>query len=203
MNAATIPSLASLLFLALSVPATPAADPATDAAAAAVSAIPAIDDRLQTQPVPAPESLPEEIAVAVGRFFGFLQRANIDGAYDGLLQGTKIGENVKDTSLLKEKTRAALDMFGAIQGHELIGFRHAGSHLLQVNYLSLGANYPLRWVLYFYRAPLPEARWRLIDIRVDDRLAAAFGGEPGPPQEPATAAPAPVAAPVAAPPAAP
>jgi hypothetical protein len=37
--------------------------------------------------------------------------------------------------------------------------------------LSLGKEFPLRWRFYFYK---PMDTWKLIDIRVDDRLAAMF-----------------------------
>jgi hypothetical protein len=37
--------------------------------------------------------------------------------------------------------------------------------------LSLGKEFPLRWRFYFYK---PQDSWRLIDLRVDDKLVAMF-----------------------------
>jgi hypothetical protein len=104
-------------------------------------------------------------------FFAFLEKGQIDEAYANLTKGSKIIEKPEDLRVLKQKTKEAVEVFGAIQGYELVETKPVGTKLMRRTYLSLGAEYPLRWRFYFY---LANNRWRLIDLRVDDRLAGMF-----------------------------
>jgi hypothetical protein len=106
-----------------------------------------------------------------GGFFGLLQRGEIDKAYEELTRGSKIAERPEDLKTLKAKTREAIEVFGAISGYELVDAKNVGNRLLRRTYLSLGRDFPLRWRFYFYKS---ENIWRLIDLRVDDRLAGMF-----------------------------
>ena len=104
-------------------------------------------------------------------FFGSLEKGQIDEAYANLTKGSKIIEKPEDLRVLKQKTKEAIEVFGAIQGYELVETKPVGTKLMRRTYLSLGAEYPLRWRFYFY---LANNRWRLIDLRVDDRLTGMF-----------------------------
>jgi hypothetical protein len=104
-------------------------------------------------------------------FFASLEKEQIDEAYANLTKGSKIFDKPGDLDVLKTKTKEAVRVFGAIQGYELIETKPVGAKLMRRTYLSLGAEYPLRWRFYFY---LANNRWRLIDLRVDDRLAGMF-----------------------------
>ena len=72
---------------------------------------------------------------------------------------------------LKSKTREAIDVFGPIQNYELVETRNVGAHLLRRTYISLNKEFPLRWRFYFY---LSGELWRVIDLRVDDRVTGMF-----------------------------
>ena len=131
----------------------------------------------------APESAKPQLPVPLGEwaaqpkrvaeaFFDQLKTGNVDEAYDQLLKGTKIADSAKDVSMLKAKTREALQLGGAVAGAELIGSQAAGSRLISLTYLSLGKTYPLRWRFYFYQT---GEQWKLIDIRISDRLAEMLG----------------------------
>jgi hypothetical protein len=104
-------------------------------------------------------------------FFAALQRGQIDDAYATLTKGSKTIEKPEDLRILKQKTREAIEAFGAITGYELVDTTRIGVRLMRRTYLSLGDEFPLRWRFYFYEA---NNRWRLIDLRVDDRLAGMF-----------------------------
>jgi len=104
-------------------------------------------------------------------FFASLEKGQIDEAYANLTKGSKIIEKPEDLRVLKQKTKEAIEVFGAIEGYELVETKPVGTKLMRRTYLSLGAEYPLRWRFYFY---LANNRWRLIDLRVDDRLAGMF-----------------------------
>ncbi|MEQ1853324.1 MAG: hypothetical protein ABMA01_17225 [Chthoniobacteraceae bacterium] len=111
---------------------------------------------------------PEKI---IGRFFSYLQRREVDQAYDQLTRETKIAERPEDVKTLKAKTKEAITVFGPILGYEHVAKKNVGDRLASYTIISLGKEFPLRWRFYFYK---PADVWRLIDLRVDDRLAAVF-----------------------------
>ncbi|MHA3770115.1 hypothetical protein ACXR0O_01095 [Verrucomicrobiota bacterium sgz303538] len=137
--------------------ATPAPAPTAAAAAAA--------------PATAPQAGVDEPGQAAASFFALLQKGQIDEAYLNLTRGSKIGERPEELQTLKSKTTEALQVFGAIQGYELLETKAVGTNLMRRTYLSLGKDFPLRWRFYFYRT---GAHWRLVDLRVDDRLGGMF-----------------------------
>ena len=112
-------------------------------------------------------------------FFALLCRNEIDQAYDRLTAGTVIASNAKQMTALKTKTREAVNIFGAFLGHEPVAVKNLGTHLMCATYMSLGKEFPLRWKFYFYKA---DRVWRLIDIRVDDRLTDMFDEKTPAPQ---------------------
>jgi hypothetical protein len=114
---------------------------------------------------------PEAPAQIAGGFFGLLQRGEVEKAYEELTRGSKIADRPEDLKTLKAKTREAIDVFGAIFGYEVVESKNVGTRLLRRTYVSLGKDFPLRWRFYFYKS---DNAWRLIDLRVDDRLAGMF-----------------------------
>ncbi len=111
---------------------------------------------------------PEKI---IARFFTQLERREVDQAYDQLTRGTKIAERAEDVRTLKSKTREAITVFGPMLGYDSVVTKKVGTRLVSYTLISLGKEFPLRWRFYFYK---PMDTWRLIDIRVDDRLNAMF-----------------------------
>lgn len=122
----------------------------------------------------------------VEAFFQTLIEGRVDAAYDNLLKGTYIARAPKDVEMLKEKTRLAVRTFGDIRDWDHLDTKKVGAHLVRVVGISINANLPIRWRFYFYRA---QDQWRLIDIRIDDRLGDMFE-EPAPVVLSAPAAPA-------------
>lgn len=127
----------------------------------------------------------DEPGQAAAAFFALLQKRQIDEAYAGLTKGSKIGERPEELAALKTKTNEAIEVFGAIQGYDLVESKPFGNYLLRRTYISLGRDFPLRWRFYFYRT---ENQWRLVDLRVDDRLTEMFS-EPDEARTPETKAP--------------
>jgi len=87
------------------------------------------------------------------------------------MKGSKIAERPEELKTLKSKTKEAIEVFGPIQNYELVETKNVGTHLLRRTYLSLNKEFPLRWRFYFY---LSDNLWRLIDLRVDDRVTGMF-----------------------------
>ncbi len=119
--------------------------------------------------------LDPQVQKVLDGFFDLLQLNHVDQAYDQLTRGTKIADKPEEVSQLKTKTNQAVNIYGDIVGREVVSVQNVGTHLLRATCLSLGRNYPLRWRFYFYEE---EKRWRLIDIRVDDRLIDMFDEKP-------------------------
>ena len=147
----------------------PVATPAPAAAARLSEAITVVAAQANSGlPPGSSDDLPARM---VADFFALIAKGQIDEAYANLTKGSKTIEKPEDLRVLKQKTREAIEVFGAITGHELVESKPIGTRLLRRTYISLGAEFPLRWRFYFYNA---NGRWRLIDLRVDDRLAGMF-----------------------------
>lgn len=123
---------------------------------------------VEIEPAPTETDGPEKI---IARFFSYVQRKEVDQAYDQLTRGTKIAERAEDVKTLKSKTKEAINVFGPVLGYDSVVTKRVGTRLVSYTVLSLGKEFPLRWRFYFYK---PQDAWKLIDLRVDDRLAAMF-----------------------------
>lgn len=145
-------------------PQIPVSKGATAAAAAAATTASA-------SPSVITSTVPPEPAQIVRAFFASLGKGDIDGAYASLMKGSKIGERPDEVRTLKAKTKDAIDIFGVMHGYDLVDIKPVGERLMRATYLSLGHELPLRWRFYFYKA---EADWKLIDLRVDDKLTGIF-----------------------------
>ncbi len=122
-------------------------------------------------------------AQIVATFFTSLQEGKIDEGYATLTKGSKIAEKPEELRQLKTKTREAVEVFGNIHGFDFLESKAIGQRLVRATYVSLGKVFPLRWRFYFYKS---EDTWRLIDMRVDDKLSGIFDEpEEGKPAEPA------------------
>ena len=137
-------------------------------AAPAVPAPAAATPPAEVQPAVVEGEAPEK---TIARFFSYLQRKEVDHAYDQLTKGTKIADRAEDVKMLKSKTKDALAVFGVMTGFDPVAKKAVGERLISYTYVSLGKEFPLRWRFYFYK---PQENWRLIDLRVDDRLSAMF-----------------------------
>ena len=158
-------------FFLLALLAAPAFSHAQEKPVKPKSALPAITQAAAQAPKPAATAdndLPAQVAAI---FFGLLQKNEVDPAYEGLMKGSRIAERPEELKTLKTKTREAIDVFGPIQSYELVETRNVGQHLLRRTYISLNKEFPLRWRFYFY---LSGELWRLIDLRVDDRVTGMF-----------------------------
>jgi hypothetical protein len=122
---------------------------------------------------PAPVSAGDASAPGhlAAQFFAALREGEIEQAYATLTKGSKIGDRPEELRLLKQKTKEAIEVFGVISGYELVENKTVGTRLIRATYISLGKEFPLRWRFYFYKA---DSVWRLVDLRVDDKLTGIF-----------------------------
>ena len=132
------------------------------------SETPSATPSLQAAVPPAAAGTPIKL---VDEFFGLLKSNSIDTAYAALLRGSKIADSKDDVATLKAKTREALQAFGDIQDCDQIASKRVGTHLMSYTYIVAAKNCPVRFRLFFYRA---TDVWKLVDIRIDDRLGRMF-----------------------------
>jgi hypothetical protein len=128
------------------------------------------------RPTPAPRATrPDPLldgpAQIVDTFFTTLKDGKIDEGYATLTKGSKIAEKPVELQQLKAKTREAIEVFGNIVGYDFVESHSVGTRLVRATYISQGTVFPLRWRFYFYK---PLDVWRLIDMRVDDKLTGLF-----------------------------
>lgn len=119
-------------------------------------------------PTAGPISDPAQMVAA---FFSLLQKSSVDAAYASLTRGSRIADKPEELKLLKAKTNEAIEAFGAIVGFDAVDSKVVGARLVRTTYVSHGRVFPLRWRFYFYN---PDGTWRLIDLRVDDKLTGIF-----------------------------
>ena len=134
-------------------------------------------------PVPPGEAVPNpDPFKQVDEFFRVLTEGRVESAYDQLLKGSPIVEMIPaDVSNLKAMTTKAIRAYGEIMGFENVEKKELGTRLVRITYYSMNKQFPLRWRFYFYKA---TDAWKLIDVRVSDRLSEMF-------EEPAPEAPRP------------
>ncbi|HEY3898361.1 MAG TPA: hypothetical protein VGM54_07095 [Chthoniobacter sp.] len=123
------------------------------------------------QRVPEGNPLLDGPSKIVADFFAALHDGKIDEGYASLTKDSKIAEKPEELKTLKAKTREAIEVFGNISGFDFVESRSIGQRLVRATYVSQGKIFPLRWRFYFYK---PENSWRLIDMRVDDKLTGIF-----------------------------
>lgn len=118
---------------------------------------------------------PEPSALSA-QFFQMLTEGRVDAAYDQLLKGSKMVVDMpKGVADLKAKTKEALRIFGSVNGFEQIEEKKVGTRIVRLTCVSLGKDVPIRWRFYFYK---PDDAWKLVDIRIDDRLTDLFDEQP-------------------------
>lgn len=150
---------------------TPGAKQTPASGAVPVAAGPQVESRSGRVDQPALAEVNDLPSQLVGNFFAALKKGEVDAAYEALTKGSKIAQMPEESKALRDKTRQAIEVFGSVVNFELLESRTVGSHLLRRSYMSAGKEFPLRWRFYFYR---PDSRWRLVDLRVDDRLGGFF-----------------------------
>ena len=123
------------------------------------------------QHVPEGNPLLDGPSKIVSDFFAALHDGKIEEGYAALTKDSKIAEKPEELKTLKAKTREAIEVFGAISGYDFVESRAVGQRLVRATFVSQGKVFPLRWRFYFYK---PMDAWRLIDMRVDDKLTGLF-----------------------------
>jgi len=135
------------------------------------AAIPGATHGEMVAPIPLKNPMLDGPAQIVATFFNSLRDGKIDDGYANLTKGSNIAEKPEELKQLKAKTHEAIELYGYINGFDFVESRAVGQRLVRATYVSQGKVFPLRWRFYFYK---PDDVWRLIDLRVDDKLTGIF-----------------------------
>jgi hypothetical protein len=123
----------------------------------------------------------EALRASIGNFFENLSDPN-QGSRKALVELTKnttLGDNETLLTELSDNWKLAPANFGAYVAYEPVGVKAVGSDLIEFRYLYKCQSYPVVWHFTYYR-PRPNAAdptsapWRLIGVRFDSNVEAAF-----------------------------
>ncbi len=161
---------AACLLLPARAQAPDGAGATADAAPSAASAAPAPPRNimpLQLNHKPNATNPPAEIAGSIDKFFKTLKTGDYASAYEGFLNGTRLGAQKEKMSVFVSKTQEAFGIYGKLNDYEVFDNYSVGSNVLVLTYLSRHDLQPLRWRFIFYR---PDKQWTLINMGFDDVL---------------------------------
>lgn len=123
-------------------------------------------------PAPQYEGVPREISKVCADFFRALAAGNPDAAFQKILGTSPLGTK-KDQSLKRVATFSkAVEVYGAVRGHEFAGVERASESLLQMRYITLHEQFPMRWLFTFYKSPV--SGWTVIKMTFDDDMEFLF-----------------------------
>jgi hypothetical protein len=99
-------------------------------------------------------------------FFKLIINGKYREAFSGLLTGSLIGEKSEQLTNLIDQTKRASELYGEMKSYELVNTEAVSPSLARLRYLSLHTDYPMRWLLTFYKSP--EKGWVVINVKFDD-----------------------------------
>jgi hypothetical protein len=112
--------------------------------------------------------LPTVVSNKCTAFFKSLMTEAANKAYNDLLDGSPIKINDDKVKNQVIKTVEAIELYGKIEGYELIGSDEISTSYLKVKYLSLHAYNPLLWTFTFYNSP--KNGWIVLNMKLTDEL---------------------------------
>ncbi|MBI5396110.1 MAG: hypothetical protein HZA91_12510 [Verrucomicrobia bacterium] len=118
------------------------------------------------------DEAPPEAAQMCAAFFEQLKAGQIKPAYQELLKGSRIADQVEDVGKLQQRAEELVQGYGPVLGYELVKVQHVGKNLCQMTYLTRSERAPVAWQITFYR---PAGTWRVFNVRMDDRIMELFG----------------------------
>lgn len=118
------------------------------------------------------DDAPPEVAQMCTAFFEQLKVGQIKPAYQTLLKGSRIADQVEDVAKLQQRAEELLQGYGPILGYEFLKAQCVGKSLCQMTYLTRSDRAPVVWQMTFYRS---ADTWRVFNVRMDDRIMELFG----------------------------
>lgn len=127
------------------------------------------------QAVAAQELVPADLKSITAGFFSLIVAGDIQGAFAELLKNSAIASNTDQVQNLVEQTKRTVSLYGEVKGYELVSADKLGTSVVRLRYLALHREFPVRWILTYYKSPVKG--WLLTNIKFDDRVEELFPDE--------------------------
>lgn len=118
------------------------------------------------------DEAPTEITRMCVTFFDQLKAGQVKPAYQELLKGSRIADQVEDVAKLQQRAQELVQGYGPVLGYEFVKAQMVGKGLCQMTYMTRSERAPVVWQITFYR---PVETWRVFNVRMDDRVMDLFG----------------------------
>lgn len=118
---------------------------------------------------------PLEIQISCNTFFKTLISTNVDRAFDDLLKKSPLLQKIENIKNLKLQLNRANELYGPMRGFEPVSAEAVSESLIRLRYLGLHVDFPMRWIITFYNAPLRG--WIVINMKFDDNTEYLFSDE--------------------------
>ena len=104
----------------------------------------------------------------VEAFLDAVVAGNIDAAYDGLFKGSyMLQSKPEQVEYLKSQSKAALPLYGARIGYDLVADAPFGTSVRMLVYILKAEKHPLVWVFYYH---CPKDVWFLSNLSFNDEF---------------------------------
>lgn len=127
------------------------------------------------QAVDAQELVPADLKSITAGFFSLIVTGDVQGAFAELLKNSAIASNTDQVQNLVEQTKRTVSLYGEVKGYELVSVDKLGTSVVRLRYLALHREFPVRWILTYYKSPVKG--WLLTNIKFDDRVEELFPDE--------------------------
>ncbi|MDP3981518.1 MAG: hypothetical protein Q8Q33_08915 [Chlamydiota bacterium] len=116
-------------------------------------------------------TLPEPVQQKIEKFFEQLKKAEIQPAFETIVQGSLIATKIQQVQNLINQTNNGISLYGPILSYAFFSSSNVEDVAVRAVYVSKNASYPMRWIFVFYKA---SDAWVLISIEFDDNIEALF-----------------------------
>lgn len=110
--------------------------------------------------------VPQEVLDICENFFKKIIDNKIEKAFDELIGNSPLKKKNDEIQRLITELKRAVNLYGQIRSFEPINSEIVTESFIRVRYLSYHTDFPMRWVLTFYKSP--KLGWIVVNIRFDD-----------------------------------
>lgn len=118
------------------------------------------------------ERVPKELNDITAHFFSLVTLGDVQGAFTDLLKNSPLAINVEQVQKLVTQTKRTIELYGELKRYEIVRADILGESFFRLNYFALHRDFPVRWVLTYYKSPVKG--WLLTNIKFDDRSEEMF-----------------------------
>ncbi|MFN3306189.1 MAG: hypothetical protein ACK42Z_03260 [Candidatus Kapaibacteriota bacterium] len=110
--------------------------------------------------------VPQEVLDISENFFNKIIDNKIEKAFDELIGNSPLKKKTDEIQRLISELKRAISLYGQIRSFEPINTEIVTESFIRVRYLTYHTDFPMRWVLTFYKSP--KLGWIVVNIRFDD-----------------------------------